>query len=388
MASSETNGERQPAGCRGRDGRLWFPTIQGVVVVNPADVPTHEASPTIALEGITIDGQLHAPTTREAPFVIPPGGGQVMVFRYTLPTFVNPERAQFRYRLVGLKDEWFEAGEQRVAYFTNLKPDDYEFQVMGATAHGIWCATSSKFAFRIEPKFTQTNWYPLSWGGGILGVVVACSAWRLKWQRAADASAQALKLEQERARIAADLHDELGSKLTALSLRSRGSAIEHELRHTAERLRELVWAVDPKSDSLEGLVGYLVDESERLLGSAGINLDLDIPTPIPRVVLAAGVRRQLALVVQEALTNAVRHSGAVGVRLSLKLEDHRLIIQVVDDGHGQLQERPAGRGLGTMRSRMESIGGGLRIVGRTAAPHGVSVEAWMPLQMDLEVTHG
>lgn len=379
MASSETNGEHQPAGVRASDGRFWFPTTQGVVVVSPSEVPAEEPTSSVVLEEVIMDGHPVDPHPTEAPMVVPPGGGRVMIVRYTLPTFVNAQRAQFRHRLVGLSDQWHEAGEQREAYFTNLKPGRYEFQIEGATAHGIWSEKPTLFSFRVEPRFTQTQYFPVVLFLGGLLATLGCASWRLRWQRAADANAQELKLEQERSRIAADLHDELGSKLTALSLRSRGSGIESELRQTAERLRELVWAVDPKCDSLEGLVGYLVDESERLLGAAGINLDLEIPSPIPEVILAAGVRRHLALVAQEALTNAVRHSGAQRVTLSIELRDHTLRIRVSDDGHGRVHERTGGRGLATMRDRMKEIGGTLRIQGTTGGSNGTWIEACLPL---------
>ena len=309
------------------------------------------------------------------------------MMRYTLPTFVSSQRVQFRHRLLGLSEQWHEAGEQRVAYFTNLKPGPYEFQILGASAHGLWSATPATFAFTVEPLFTQTPFFPAVLALGCLVIAVGCTSWRIRWQRAADANAQALKLEQERARIAADLHDELGSKLTALSLRSRGSGIEGELRQTAERLRELVWAVDPQCDSLEGLVGYLVDESERLLGAAGINLELEIPSPIPKITLAAGVRRQLALVTQEALTNAVRHSGATRVSLKISLHDRQLSIQVSDDGRGGVQERSGGRGLSTMQDRMTAMGGSLRIHGAPQNERGTRIEALLLLPCPLELNH-
>lgn len=374
MPSSETNGERQPAGVKGADGRLWFPTTGGLSVIDPDATPLHGKPPVTVLESVSIDGKPCSLAPESGRVTLPPGSGQVLVFRYTLPTFMNPERALFRHRLRGLKEEWMEAGEQRVAYFTNLKPGNYTFEVQGANAFGAWSEEPVRYALQIQPRFDQTLWYPISWTAVALTLIAGGVLWRLRWQRTSHQVTQALKIEHERARIAADLHDELGSRLTALALRSRGTPLEAELRNAAERLRELVWAVDPKCDSLEGLVGFLVDESERLLFGAGISLNLKVPSPIPARQLGTETRRQLALVAQEALTNAVRHSQATVITLELVVVGSLIHIRIGDDGIGNVTAREGGRGLKTMRARMESLGGQLQIL---SGPHiqGTRVEA-------------
>ena len=119
--------------------------------------------------------------------------------------------------------------------------------------------------------------------------------------------------------------------------------------------------MDPQSDTLDGLIGFLVDGSERIVASAGLDLVLDLPSPVPVLRLASGVRRQLALVVQEAVTNAVKHSAARKVTLRVSLDGDFLNLSVEDDGNGRAAPRPGGRGLAFMEQRVRGFGGELVI---------------------------
>lgn len=392
MPDNETNGEHQPAGCKTRDGRLWFPTMRGVAVVDPARISTNEIPPQVLIEEVVVDdevllgGDPSRTSSRKrpgilgtngiAPIHLEPGRAQTVRFGYTAPTFINARQVRFRHRLRGLSDVWRDAGTERVAYFNNLKPGDYTFEVIAANAHGAWQTVPATVDLSLSPRFTQTPWFPIS----LIVAGASVTAWlvsrRLHWVRRMAAAQQALHLEQERSRIAADLHDDLGSRLTALSLRGRGSGLEDDLRRLAERLRGLIWSVDPASDSLESLTEYLVDFAERLTAGGGMALSLELPTPMPSLRLGTQARHQLALVIQEALTNSVRHSGCQRLTFQVSLNPDCLVLGVVDDGNGAVTDRPAGRGLSTMRSRMQKLGGELIIQGRTGS--GTRVEVRLP----------
>lgn len=399
MPDNETNGEHQPAGCKTRDGRLWFPTMRGVAVVDPTRIPVNEVPPQVLIEELVVDdeefigdGLSGAPAPSPAPvarprsmgtnvtvsFHLEPGRAQTVKFRYTAPTFINAGRVRFRHRLRGLNETWRDVGTERVAYFTNLKPGDYTFEVIAANAHGAWQTEPTTVAISLAPRFTQTLWFPASLILGGAGLTAWLVSRRLQWVRRMAAAQQALHLEQERSRIAADLHDDLGSRLTALSLRGRGSGLEEDLRRLAERLRGLIWSVDPASDSLEGLVGYLVDFAERLAAAGGMALSLDLPSPVPALCLGTHARHQLSLVVQEALTNAVRHSGATRLTLQVSLQSDTLIVAVLDDGNGGVADRPAGRGLSTMRARMKRLGGELVVQESPATGARIEVRLHLP----------
>jgi signal transduction histidine kinase len=184
------------------------------------------------------------------------------------------------------------------------------------------------------------------------------------------------EMEQERARIARDLHDDLGTSLTQISMlsalanREKTSATEakeliQEVRGRAREmviaLDEIVWAVNPKNDSLAGLVSYLGHFAEEFYRPTEIRFRLDIPSQLPTISLSAELRHNLFLAFKEAVNNVARHSGATQVYLRVKVLETKLVIQVEDNGRGfeitNSADFQAGNGLTNMKRRLEQIGG-------------------------------
>ena len=409
MENAESNGEHAPAGCVDAQGRLWFPTGEGVVRIDPKLVNLSEPPPMVALEEVRVDEEvvfdnashLAGSDLQKEPdpnhslsagrLRLAPGRARRVKFRYTTPTFVNAERARFRHRLRGLNDTWREAGEERVAYFNDLKHGDYLFEVAAANAHGIWAETPAAFAFSLAPRFSET--WPF-YGLCALGAVAAVSgvqAYRLRVQRRILELQHQRSLERERVRIARDLHDDLGTALTGLALEldviggevKEAPAIAEHLTGTAqrtrglaERMREVVWSVNPRCDTVSSLADFLETQVSQFLRADGIHLRTEFPEDIPPLPLGAEARHQLALCVREALTNVVRHTHATEVVLGLALESHtapshqianrmepipdRLVIKVKDNGCGFESTESNGRkghGLTNMSERLEQIGG-------------------------------
>src|SRR5262249_40678277 len=169
MPSPETNGEHQPAGCKGRDGRIWFPTTQGMVVIDPRLAERNreqEIAPSATIEQIVSDGEVifgdgHSAQSskleiRNPQLRLPPGRAKVLQFRYTAASFADPRRVRFQYRLTGREPDWREVTDERVAYYTDLKPGHYSFQVKAANPHGVWNETPATFEFSLEPHFYET----------------------------------------------------------------------------------------------------------------------------------------------------------------------------------------------------------------------------------------
>jgi len=412
MESSETNGERQPAGCKTRDGRLWFPTTRGVAVFDPQALPSDEHPPKVVIEEVVVDGEavvgcrlLVAGSAGASAHWQPatcnlqlaPGQARLVRFRYTAPTFVSAERARFRYRLRGQDGRWHDAGGERVAYFTNLDPGDYLFEVTACNAHGVWQETPAQFAFSLAPTFVQTGWFPASLvlGGGLF--VGAVALWRLRWQRRSLRAEQAAALADERARIAQDLHDDLGTALTGVALQldvlrrdlapspepaSRLGRASTEVRGLAARMREVVWAVNPRCDSVPSLAGFLEQQAEPLLAPAGITPHFEFPDEIPALPLDTHTRHQLALAVREVLTNMVRHSRATDARLSLRVGVGRLHLELADNGRGfdPAALNGHGHGLTNLRTRLVRLGGACEI--QSAPGQGTQVRLSVPLSPD------
>jgi PAS domain S-box-containing protein len=157
MTSSECNGSSQPAGWRTRDGRLWFPTLKGVVIIDPNDLKPNVLPPPVMIERAEIYDTRFDPG---APALVPPGQGH-LEFHYTALSFLAPEKIKFKYRLEGFDNDWVNAGTRRVALYTNLSPGRYRFRVTACNSDGVWNATGASFDFYLRPHFYQATWFYL-----------------------------------------------------------------------------------------------------------------------------------------------------------------------------------------------------------------------------------
>ncbi len=431
MLTAETNGEHQPAGCKSPDGRLWFPTARGLVVLDPRQASRIDLPPRVVLEEVLIDGEnlndgardvtsgtspasdtpragLHGRSWRPGSMAsssplqlqLAPGRARVVRFGYTAPTYLHPEKVRFRHRLHGLDDAWHDAGTERVAYFTNLKPGGYRFEVLAVNAEGLWSQQPAQFAFTLVPSFAQTVWFPVSLTlGGVL-LAGTFGAWRLRWQRRLLRLNQLRDLERERSRIARDMHDDLGSRLARVSLLSDLAAqptglprqtvenvakIAATARETMVAMEELVWAVDPSQDSLTGLVQFLARWIEEFCQTAGLRCRIDIATSIPSVAVASTHRQACLLAVKEILRNVTQHAHAQEVRLRVKTEESWLHLEISDDGRGISStppDNPAStghRGLRNIAQRMREAGGEMELLQPESG--GTTVRLRLPLKL-------
>ena len=243
-------------------------------------------------------------------------------------------------------------------------------------------AIATAFDDFIVIRFWQTWWFlalmvlSLLVGVGTTVRVVE----KRKFQRRLQLAEQERMLERERARIAQDLHDDLGSSLTQISLLSgllladkhnpgeveaHSIKLAHAADQTVRSLEEIVWAVRPGSDTLQGLVEYIAHFASELFEGNPTRCRLDLPHDLPALALPPEVRHNIFLIVKEALTNTLKHAAAGEVRVQAKAEGSRLEILVEDDGRGYTPAtRPVPEqrnGLGNMRQRAESIGGKLEL---------------------------
>lgn len=414
MLSAETNGEQQPAGCQDARGRLWFPTQRGVVRVDPADIPVNPPAPNVVIETVAANGETvyhdrHSPLphARPAQWVLrgktqtlrlPPGSGRHLEINYTAPVFDSPERVQFEYRLEGQDRDWIRAGSRRVAHYNNLRPGDYLFRVRAANSRGVWNESGTALALRVAPRFTQTWWFWTLLVAGICAVGGACIVYRLNVHRRMLALQHAAALEQQRRRIAQDMHDELGAGLTKISILSEVArrelggasralphmdAISATSREIVGGLNEIVWAVNPANDTLDSLCAYLREHAAVFFERSGVECSFDIPLDFPNLPISAEFRRNVFLAGKELITNVARHAAARNVKITARLqtEEQRpaLVLSVEDDGRG-FDESVVGRfshGLENVRKRTNQLGG--TVAWETRAQGGTVVKITVPL---------
>jgi signal transduction histidine kinase/ligand-binding sensor domain-containing protein len=411
METPETNGGKQPAGWRARDGKLWFPTMRGVVCIDPAKVPIPETPPPVEIQQVTADDRIiygdfgrSSTSTQAGKHELKPGHGHVVEFTYTANSFVDPKALRFKYRLTGTGNSWSAETTDRTARYINLKPGEYTFEVIGANSHNVWNRTAAAFNFYLAPHFWETWTFYFLAGCGLLGMAIGIQAYRLRWQRRLLLIKQESALAAERARIARDLHDDVGTALTGLALEldvagrnaKEGSAVPGQLhesatttRNLAERIRQVVWTVNPNCDNVSSLVTFLEQQVSQFLRSDQVRLRLDFPDEIPDLFLGGAASYELALVVREALTNVVRHSQATEVTLSLKIEEEPacllegrrangapalklLVVKVKDNGRGMSPDGKQGNGFSNMKTRLAKLGGKFECVSAPGAGTAVS----------------
>ncbi len=281
---------------------------------------------------------------------------------------------RFRYRLEGFEDNWNEITEPRKAIYPRLSAGNYRFRVMGASSDGTWNEHGASIYLAIAPFFWQTWWF-LSLGAilfagiTLLGVrYISFRCLRRKLQILEQRSA----LDRERARIARDIHDDLGHGLTQIVLLSdmtkneQAEELDAHLEQIAATARqgiksldETVWAINPRNDTLVDLVDYVGHFALQSFRAAGIKCHLELPDKSPEQPIPSEARHAIFLVVKEAINNILRHAYANEVRLIITHSWDALQLRISDNGRGfsAAPDDPCQDGLRNMRQRMTDIGG-------------------------------
>ncbi len=397
MESIQCSGVAKPAAWKSRDGRLWFATTKGVVVTDPnSGLGLNKQPPPVRIEEIVADKQRMEVGMGTGTVRIEPGRGEVE-FHYTALSYPVPEKNRFRYRLAGVNPEWVEAGTRRVAYYNNLRPGAYEFEVMGCNNDGVWNTAGAHVTVTLLPHFWQLWWFTglaaIAMAGVIGGTVRYAT--RRKMQRKLERLEQQHAIEKERTRIAQDMHDDLGARLTEIlllnELAQKNKKIPDKLeahlnkqsnvvQEIAGSLDTIVWAVNPVNDSIDRLANYLYEQVERLLSMRSIRCRFDVPNELPDYFLSSEVRHNVFLVVREALNNIIKHSGASEVWFRLRTSPAALSLIIEDNGKGitPAERSSFGNGLQNMARRMKNLGGSFRLTSQPG--RGTQIQLKVPIR--------
>ena len=194
MRNRECNGANQPAGARGPDGRLYFPTIEGVVSVDPSGLFLNPVSPPVLVEEVRVDD---VPAPARTFLELPPGKGR-FEFHYTALSLRVPSRVRFRVRLDGVDREWVDVGTRRSAYYTNLSPGSYSFRVAAANESGVWNDQGASFSFRLRPRLDQRPFFWLL--AGTFALAIAYTGYRFRVARLEVRERELVGIVEERTR--------------------------------------------------------------------------------------------------------------------------------------------------------------------------------------------
>ena len=396
MLNAECNGGRSPAGIRADDGRLWFPTMDGVAVIDPRDIKVNSQPPPVVIESVRIDNadsefeRRDAFTERFAPANSNPRpqiqiepSQQNFEIRYTALSFINSENLRFRYKLEGLDNEWVDAGTRRQAYFSHVPPGDYTFRVIAANSDNVWNEVGATLAIVVRPPFYSTWWF--STLAALMIVALALLLFsqrvrRIKLKHAAELAFSRRLIdsqEQERKRFAAEMHDGLGQSLVIIKNRARLSlkqsdqkeamldhleSISETASHAIHEAKEIAFNLRPHLLDRLGLTKTIESMLGKVFGASGVECTTEID-PIDGA-LEKDSEILLYRIVQECASNIVKHSEAKKASILIQRDENVLSVKIIDDGHG-FDTLAGGKDLSTRSFGLVGIAERTRLLGGT-----------------------
>lgn len=298
---------------------------------------------------------------------------------FTGMSFRNPDDNQFAYRLDGLEDEWI-VSKNNIASYTNLAPGKYKLFVKVSNSSGVWSAQPAVITFIIRPPFWKTWWFI-----SLIGLFVAGSLYALYRYRIN----KVMEMQKMRNSISRNLHDEIGSTLTSISILSNVSqqAMDKEPQQAKEMLQkiadqsksiqqnmsDIVWAIRSDNDKIENLLVRMREYAAQTLEQLNIRTHISINESLFDKMLSLEARKEVLLIFKEAVNNIAKHSGASEVSILVRKNDRHLILEIKDNGKWKGSGYTSGTGVGSIKLRATSLGGKAEIIpGETGTT--VSVE--------------
>ncbi len=373
-----------------QDGHVWGFSDDGFILYDPSKARPNTVPPTIFLTRVEVNGTQRA----FAGGLDLPNSLNNIGIEFLGISLHGSRPVRYQYRLDGADDDWHEPTLSRFVAYAALSPGRYVFRVRAINADGVPSATPATCGFIIHPPLWMTWWF-------LLLAVVLCGLTGVLIVRVRMRRIRAI--ERVRSQIASDLHDDVGAGLTRITLfsdtametlvsrpvgragRREGKArallgeISATSRELVDSMSDIVWAVDPKSDSFDDVLLRMKSYAGRVLEAKHIDYAIDIPHAVARLKLPLQFRRNVFLMFKEAMTNILRHSAARTVRISVALQNKSLVMTIADDGIGfDPAVRSQGNGIRNLHRRSALIGGNADIESRPGEGTRITVRGRIP----------
>jgi ligand-binding sensor domain-containing protein/signal transduction histidine kinase len=374
MLTNECNGGSNPPGWKDRVGKLWIPTNKGVVVIEPERLPLNRNLPPLHLEQMIVDNtRVVEGTALNHALIFPPGTGR-LEFHYTALSFLVPEKVRFQYMLEGFDRQWIDAGNRRIAYYTNIPPGRYTFKMTASNNDGVWNTSAASLSFRLKPHFFQTGWFY-----ALCVLLFSLTVFAIHRLRIRQMQVRFAAVLEERNRISREIHDTLTQDFTGVVLQLE--AVEMSLKNPSDELtgllnrtreiarsglvesRRFVRELRPAPLEKGTLPDAILYVARQAAGNSGVQVHLDVGGI--RKQLPAEVEDNLLRIVREACNNTIKHAGAKDIRIHLKYKSLKVELAIEDNGKGFdttkiTPKRDSGFGLTSMRERAEKMRGKIR----------------------------
>ncbi len=396
MLNTECNGGRQPAGFVAQDGKLWFPTMGGVVVMDPEIAQVNPLPPPVKLESVRLE---HAEKAFIGGVTVAPGQRDLEI-AYTGLSFLKPEQVKFKYKLEGLDTDWVDAGTRRVAYFPYLSPGSYTFRVIAANSDGVWNTEGTALRIVVHAPFYRTIWFGALVVLSVAGIAYVAFRTRVaQLQRRQEEQAVFSRRliesqESERKRIAAELHDGLGQSLLVIKNRALVGGMSpedaqiskdqfDEISLTAsqaiDEARRIAYDLRPYHLDRLGLAQSLEAMIERVAASTPIQFTINVP--LLDGVFSKEEEASFYRIVQECVNNILKHSQATETLIAIVREEEFITLTVSDNGKGFVATPGEARHAGSSEKKAAEVShshqahaGGFGLIGmaeRVRMLHGI-----------------
>jgi ligand-binding sensor domain-containing protein/signal transduction histidine kinase len=338
-----------------REGYLWVSSFPGITKIRPQWFYKSTRPPPIYISDMQVLGE---------GIELDPNPA-VITFRFAGLSLTDEANVRYEYKLEGFDENWSAPAVNREVRYTHLTNGRYNFLVKARSADGIWSESPATISFSILPPVWARWWFILAAVVLLISAIYAFYRYRLE---------KALQLERTRSRIAMDLHDDIGSSLTRISVLSEVArrqeltqpsasldtlaTIGDTARNLIDSLSDIVWSVDPKHDDLQNVIRRIVQFGEETCAGRGIEFETDLTGDLTNIKLSLEQRRDVFLIFKEAINNAVKHSRSTKVVFKVAPDRSAVVLELVDDGIGfDANSESTGNGLASMRERGNRVGG-------------------------------
>lgn len=349
---------------KSKNGELLFGGVEGITAFDPRKIITNPMVADVHIieaRVVTSDSTFN-PEGFYTGYILLPWDKNTLEFDFVGLNYTNPSLNKYKYKLEGHDPDWVEANATRLARYAQLPHGDYTFRVQASNNDGLWSTEGASLSISINPPFWKTIWFRIL--AFILMVSVLWAGYRYRLKKL-------LELERVKLRIASDLHDEVGSGLSGIAL--TGEILQRQLekgevkpeliqritknsRVLASSLDAIVWLIDSKKETIGDLISKCLITAKDLIHDSELEIIDSVPKKEQIKTLNSLQRRNLFLLIKEALNNIAKHSKATITTLEFKIDESRLVVIIKDNGKGfDTKSLKRGRGMGTMQSRAEEL---------------------------------
>lgn len=364
-----------------KNGDLMFGGVNGFSIFNPKNILDKQTEVPVVFTGLSIFNKtvnwktdttvIAAPIGYAKSITLQPGQNMFTISFASLE-YRNNQKKFYKYKLDGFNDNWTTPVNKNEATFTNLSPGTYTLHVTGTNSDGVWNQKGISIEIIVLPYWYQTWWFIVAIA--LLIIVILYNLYRYRLN-------QVLKIEKLRNRIASDLHDEIGSTLSSISLYGESAKMmikendpAHEIlskisastSEMMEAMSDIVWAINTRNDNIDNLANRMRSFAVQITEAKNIQLQFADNKDLPPIPLNMVQRKNIYLIFKEAVNNAVKYSQCKSLWISFANEPDTLRMIIKDDGEGFDMQNPVknkqgGNGIINMKNRAEQINGNLLI---------------------------